>query len=201
MIGNDIIDLDLTKTESNWQREGFLKKQFTKSEQLLIKKSKDSFETVWLLWSMKEAAYKIWVQQNKERIFAPIKFECELSKQDEGTVKHKDYIYYTDSMINESFIHTIALLEKKAEVYSQIGSPHGIDATIKKNIKAFKTAFQKYDLYVLFYEKGLELLKKQGILSYITSNKFLSQGYGLKLRQLFLNYSINNASLKTNLTH
>ena len=134
MIGNDIVDLDLAKTESNWQREGFLKKQFTKLEQVLISNAKDSFEMVWLLWSMKEAAYKIWVQQNKERVFAPIKFECELLKLDQGIVKYKDHIYYSDSMINESFIHTIALLEKKAEVYSQIGSPHGIDAAIKKKL-------------------------------------------------------------------
>ncbi len=65
-----------------------------------------------------------------------------------------------------------------------------IPAIIKQNIKKFKTAFQKYDLYVLFYELSVELLKEKGIISFITSNKFLSQGYGLKLRQLFLNYTI-----------
>ncbi|MCB0516017.1 MAG: Eco57I restriction-modification methylase domain-containing protein [Bacteroidetes bacterium] len=66
-----------------------------------------------------------------------------------------------------------------------------IDNSIKSVIKEFKTAFQKYDLYVLFYEKGLDLLSNNGVLSYITSNKFLSQGYGFKLRQLFLNFKIN----------
>ena len=34
-------------------------------------------------------------------------------------------------------------------------------------------------------------MKENGVLSYITSNKFLSQGYGLKLRELFLKYKIN----------
>lgn len=66
-----------------------------------------------------------------------------------------------------------------------------IDKSIKSIIKNFTTAFQKYDLYVLFYEAGVDLLKENGVLSYITSNKFLSQGYGLKLRQLFLKYKIN----------
>jgi len=65
-----------------------------------------------------------------------------------------------------------------------------IDRNIKKNIKSFKTAYQKYDLYVLFYEKALELLKRNGILNFITSNKFLSQGYGLLLRRLFLGNTI-----------
>jgi len=66
-----------------------------------------------------------------------------------------------------------------------------IDKSIKKNIKIFKTAYQKYDLYVLFYEKGIDLLKEKGILTFISSNKFLSQGYGLLLRKLFLKYQIN----------
>ncbi len=65
-----------------------------------------------------------------------------------------------------------------------------IDKSIKDNIKIFKTAFQKYDLYVLFYEKGLDLIKNNGILSYITSNKFLSQGYGYLIRKELLKYSI-----------
>jgi len=66
-----------------------------------------------------------------------------------------------------------------------------IDQSIKDNIVKFKTAYQKYDLYVLFYEVALNLLKNKSILSFITSNKFLSQGYGLKLRQEFLLHRID----------
>jgi hypothetical protein len=65
-----------------------------------------------------------------------------------------------------------------------------IDKSIKDSISKFKTAYQKYDLYVLFYELSLNILNQKGILSFITSNKFLSQGYGLKLRQLFLENTI-----------
>ena len=65
-----------------------------------------------------------------------------------------------------------------------------IDKSIKDSISKFKTAYQKYDLYVLFYELSLNILSQKGILSFITSNKFLSQGYGLKLRQLFLENTI-----------
>lgn len=66
-----------------------------------------------------------------------------------------------------------------------------IDQNIKNNISVFKTAYQKYDLYVLFYEQGLNFLNQRGVLNYITSNKFLSQGYGLKLREKFLKNTIN----------
>lgn len=66
-----------------------------------------------------------------------------------------------------------------------------IDKVIKDNIHLFETAYQKFDLYVLFFEKGLQLLREDGIISFITSNKFMSQGYGLLLRQLFLKKEIN----------
>ena len=38
------------------------------------------------------------------------------------------------------------------------------------------------DIYCLFYEKGVNMLKKDGILTYITSNKWMRAGYGEKLR-------------------
>ena len=43
MIGNDIVDLNLAKTESNWQRKGFLEKQFTDSEINEILNSENPF--------------------------------------------------------------------------------------------------------------------------------------------------------------
>jgi adenine-specific DNA-methyltransferase len=77
-----------------------------------------------------------------------------------------------------------------------IGNPpyvnvEAIDKSIKDNIKKFRTAHQKYDLYVLFYERAIDLTKTNGQLSYISSNKFLSQGYGFLLRNEFLNYYIH----------
>jgi len=66
-----------------------------------------------------------------------------------------------------------------------------IDNVIKKSIHHFKTAYQKYDLYILFYEKSTSLLKNGGILTFISSNKFLSQGYGFLLRKHLLNFEIN----------
>ena len=41
------------------------------------------------------------------------------------------------------------------------------------------------DLYVYFYKRGTELLRADGILTYISSNKFFRSKYGRKLRQFF----------------
>ena len=76
MIGNDIIDLSVAKLESNWQRIGFLEKQFTEKEQQLILTASNPFVLVWKFWSMKEAAYKVYAQENEMRFFAPKKFNC-----------------------------------------------------------------------------------------------------------------------------
>ena len=41
------------------------------------------------------------------------------------------------------------------------------------------------DLYVYFYKRGCELSRTSGVLTYISSNKFLRAAYGKKLRRFF----------------
>lgn len=43
------------------------------------------------------------------------------------------------------------------------------------------------DIYCLFYEKGINLLKEGGILAFITSNKWIRNNYGVGLRVFFQN--------------
>ena len=40
------------------------------------------------------------------------------------------------------------------------------------------------DIYCIFYEKAVQLLKQDGTLCFITSNKWMRAGYGEKTRQL-----------------
>ena len=51
----------------------------------------------------------------------------------------------------------------------------------------FKTFTKTGDIYCLFYEKGNMLLRPGGILSFITSNKWLRAAYGKSLRQYLAN--------------
>jgi len=113
LIGNDVIDLSLAKKESNWQRKGFLKKLFSNDEQQLILEALNSFEMVWRLWSMKEAAYKIFTQQHSVRFFAPKKFECKLMQDLKGVVCYKGQQFYTSSIINQQYIFTKACLSNE----------------------------------------------------------------------------------------
>ncbi|MDD2683393.1 MAG: Eco57I restriction-modification methylase domain-containing protein, partial [Candidatus Cloacimonetes bacterium] len=47
----------------------------------------------------------------------------------------------------------------------------------------FATFERTGDIYCLFYERGIELLSSQGVLCYITSNKWMRANYGRSLRQ------------------
>ena len=51
----------------------------------------------------------------------------------------------------------------------------------------YSTFARTGDIYCLFYERGWQLLKKDGHLCYITSNKWMRAGYGEKTRDFFAN--------------
>ena len=145
MIGNDIIDLTFARLESNWKRRGFLEKQFTANEQKLILTAKNSFILVWKFWSMKEAAYKICVQQNETRFFAPKKFDCLIKSGKKGLVYFKNQIFYTSSIVNEKYIFTLASSEAETKAYSKIVKPELIDKTIKNKLE-YCSAFSALEI-------------------------------------------------------
>ena len=60
----------------------------------------------------------------------------------------------------------------------------GTDADVLNRMK-YKTYVRKGDIYCLFYEQGMNLLKPNGCLCYITSNKWMRAEYGKELRQYF----------------
>ncbi len=51
-------------------------------------------------------------------------------------------------------------------------------------LKSFDSAVGRFDLYSLFIERGLQLLKPNGKLGYITSNKFMTTNAGSGIRKV-----------------
>lgn len=98
--------------------------------------------------------------------------------------------------------------EEFPEVFAQggfdvvIGNPPYINAmNMSKNFDEstreylknyYESAKGAYDLYLLFMEKGLQLLKSGGYLSFITPNKYLSASYAVGFR----NFVLENCQLK-----
>ncbi|MBB2145651.1 4'-phosphopantetheinyl transferase superfamily protein [Pedobacter sp. LMG 31464] len=107
MLGNDIVDLQKASLESNWRRKGYLDKLFSAQEQQQILTSTNPETTLWLFWSMKEAAYKIINRETSERFYSPKKFVC-ISNTAGNFVDFEGKIIHIKSVINQNFIHTIA---------------------------------------------------------------------------------------------
>lgn len=61
--------------------------------------------------------------------------------------------------------------------------------SVKRN---YETASYKIDLYHLFIEKGIELLREKGNICYITPSNFVSNNYSIKLRK----YLVSNLELQ-----
>ena len=110
MIGNDIIDINETRRSTNWERQRFMQKIFTAKEQSIITASNDPFTTVWHLWSMKESAYKVFIQAGGKRFFNPTKIECRLESSKKGEVKIDAITVKTNTSINASYIFSTATI-------------------------------------------------------------------------------------------
>ena len=78
-----------------------------------------------------------------------------------------------------------------------VGNPPYVSANdLKKSVSEqeytylknnFETAKGTVDLYIYFFEKGLNLLNEKGNLSFITPNRYLSASYGEALREYLYN--------------
>ncbi|MDB4175580.1 BREX-1 system adenine-specific DNA-methyltransferase PglX [Flavobacteriaceae bacterium] len=74
-----------------------------------------------------------------------------------------------------------------------IGNPPYVSHDRVDNKKYLSATYESHqgfaDLFCYFYELGVKLLKRDGVLSFITSNSFLKAEYGAPLRKFLLNNS------------
>ena len=121
--------------------------------------------------------------------------KCGDSLIDDKTVSEKAFNW------EEEFPTVCGILGGKGGFDFVVGNPPYV--SIRTLTKSFKpelknyysenyiSAFKGYDLYVLFFEKGISLLKDKGKLGLITPNKYCTLDYGEKLRKLIIdNHSL-----------
>ncbi|OYU79032.1 MAG: hypothetical protein CFE23_15920 [Flavobacterium sp. BFFFF1] len=134
MIGNDIVDLSIARQESNWRREGFLSKIYTIDEVNAITTTLDPETMVWIFWTMKESAYKIWHRDYRRRCYNPKYFECKLHEVTAtsctGTVSFGDSKCDSLTTIDSDFILSICSTKDMALTalhVKQTGSKRNVD--------------------------------------------------------------------------
>jgi predicted type IV restriction endonuclease/tRNA1(Val) A37 N6-methylase TrmN6 len=71
---------------------------------------------------------------------------------------------------NPPYVNNITLPEKDKKFYSE----------------KYSSAIEQFDLYILFFEKGEKILKENGVLGFITPNKFFIAKYGKEIRRFLL---------------
>lgn len=76
---------------------------------------------------------------------------------------------------NPPYVHVAQLSNEEKERYS----------------RNFETAWRRFDLYFVFFERGLELLAENGRLCYVTPEKFEYTSSADSLRQLLASYHIS----------
>ncbi len=57
------------------------------------------------------------------------------------------------------------------------------DEATKKIYKSYMSSTDKYDIYVLFIERGIQWLRNKGILGFITQNRYFRRKYGRGVRE------------------
>jgi hypothetical protein len=119
MIGNDVVAILQARIESNLNRKGFLEKLFSNEEQEIIAQSNNPEEMTWRLWSMKEAAYKIYNRETGIRAFIPLLLHCSIEDTIYGKVNGNNY--FTRTIISGNIIHTVAVCN--ADDFSFIYEP------------------------------------------------------------------------------
>jgi hypothetical protein len=135
---------------------------------------------------LKNCFYKEIDQQNRkaerERIDAMLRVYLDNAEQ---------YIGYRVDFDFELFFSEVWHLKDGFDVvignppYVQIQSFSGQAVQKDWERQKYETFAKTGDLYCLFYEKGYQLLRKHGVLAFITSNKWMRAAYGKKLRIFF----------------
>ncbi|AFW93317.1 type II restriction enzyme and modification methylase [Anabaena sp. 90] len=114
-----------------------------------------------------------------------------------------DNIKIGNSIINDAKITDLPFIWESEfpQIFAEggfdvvIGNPPYIRQELLSPFKPYlQENYQTYDgvadIYIYFYEKGLNLLKPAGIISYIVTNKWLRSGYGEPLRRFFSQESV-----------
>ncbi len=133
----------------------------------------------------KRAQRDEYVKVEKENLFKRLGIDLEKAKE--------DLIAYTEGRKEKNFflwdIYFAEVFAEKGGFDIVIGNPPYVR---QEKIKPIKPQLEKQDynvytstadLYVYFYEKGFQLLKDGGILSFISSNKWMRTNYGKNLRK------------------
>jgi len=108
MLGNDIIDLQEVLHSGQASRAGFQGRICTLSELSPLQKDFTIELSIWILWALKESAYKCYIQAGGLPLFAPKKFVATVEKinkhQLSAFLETPKGVFNSQVRINKSYV-------------------------------------------------------------------------------------------------
>ncbi|MFH1670076.1 MAG: Eco57I restriction-modification methylase domain-containing protein, partial [Patescibacteria group bacterium] len=126
----------------------------------------------------KKAKLKIQIDRQLRETFAA-------SKKSLGYEVHFDFHVFFSEVFERKQGFDVVIANPPYVSAIEFCATHS-DAERKLLNKSFKSAKGAYDIYVPFMERGLQLLAKHGVLTFINPNKYLSAKYAQALRECIL---------------
>ncbi len=143
-------------------------------------------------------------EESKENVETIEKLKKQVSEIEHAIQELKDNVIYSDAF--EWRFEFPEVLDTEGGYVGfdvVIGNPpYFALSKIKETAQGFthySTYSKSSDIYCLFYERGVELLKDNAFLTFITSNSWLRVQYGEALRKLFIEKT--NPTLLLNIEH
>ncbi len=168
MIGNDIVDLQVSKFSSKVRRLRFINKAFSEKEKEAILKPANTISVLWRIWSMKESAYKAYCRLGGETFHDPKRIECTLTNSNSGTVRIGDRCFKTQTRLSDDYVHTIAFSKDIIEVVSECFRIDNTSYTAQH--KACKEALLNELTEEMNGKPGLDLVKNEVGMPHVLAN-------------------------------
>lgn len=158
-------------------------------DELIEQKSEDEFKQA---FSMQARYYdndvfnKARAQANAKKMAASLN-RAELWKSYKNILRHKTVGFFETKYFFPAVKDGFDIIIGNPP-YIQLQNNGGELADMYKD-EGFDTFIRTGDIYSLFFERGMQLLKPfSGVICYITSNKWMRAGYGEKTRKYILKY-------------
>lgn len=127
LVGNDVVDLTAPGAGEKHRDRRFLERVFTPQEQAFIADAADPARVLWMIWSAKEAAFKIASKLIPGTIFAHRSFRVWPRSLHAGRVQYDGLEVEVDWECNSDFVHCVGHIGAGMRPVS-VAARHGDDA-------------------------------------------------------------------------
>ncbi|MFP8879118.1 MAG: 4'-phosphopantetheinyl transferase superfamily protein [Myxococcota bacterium] len=107
MLGNDIVDLADPESSCGGQHPRFDRRVFSRCERAALSQSPDPTRARWVLWAVKESAFKGLRRARPDTVFSPVRFVVDLDSQLRGSVTYRDTRYSATVEMDRDCVHAI----------------------------------------------------------------------------------------------